>query len=69
MIIADFPPNNTNVEIQDVFECGGVKLAIVKALAGKPFVDGTKCSVRTEYATVKVADLFNVGISPRRIPR
>jgi hypothetical protein len=45
------------VEVTDYFVCGGVRLAVVKALEGHPFVGGDKWPVFTEYATVKVADL------------
>jgi hypothetical protein len=56
-IIATFKPQNVKVEILDVFECGGIKLAAVKAIEGKPFAGGDKWPVSTEFATVKAAEL------------
>lgn len=56
-IIATFKPQNVKVEILDVFEAGGAKLASVKAIEGRPFVGGDKWPVFTPFATVKAAEL------------
>lgn len=48
------------VEIESVYECGGVKLASVRALAGEPFVAGLKWPVRSAYGVVRVSELENV---------
>lgn len=45
------------VEVLDYFVCGGVQLAAVEALEGKPFMGGNLWPVHTPFATVKVADL------------
>lgn len=45
------------VEVLDYFVCGGVQLAAVEALEGKPFMGGDKWPVHTPWATVEVADL------------
>ena len=45
------------VEVLDVYEVGGVKLASVKALQGKPFVGGDKWPVASEWGTVKACEL------------
>ena len=62
-ILARFTPKNVVVEIQYVFESGGVKLACVRSLEGKPFVAGNKWPVATEYATVPATDLAIIGQS------
>jgi hypothetical protein len=46
------------VEILDFYECGGVQLASVEAVSGKPFVGGNKWAVRTPFTIVKVSDLI-----------
>lgn len=48
---------NHLVEILDTFECGGIELAAVRALAGKPFVGGDKWPIQTEFATVRASEL------------
>jgi hypothetical protein len=59
-ILARYTPKNVNVEIQDVFECGSVKLACVRSLDSKPFVGGDKWPVATPYAMVPMSDLANI---------
>ena len=49
------------VEIESVYECGGVKLASVRAIAGEPFVAGLRWPVRSAYGIVPVSELENVG--------
>jgi hypothetical protein len=49
-----------NVEIQDVFDCCGIKLACIRALDGKPFVSGDKWPVATSYTTVPASDLSDI---------
>lgn len=55
------------VEVQDVYTVGGVKLASVKAVEGKPFVGGDKWPIRTEYGTVR-ADLLTPA-QPKQEPQ
>ena len=45
------------VQVGDVFECGGRKLATVDALDGKVFMGGDKWPVRTSHATVPVVEI------------
>lgn len=45
------------VEVIDYFVCGGVQLAVVEALEGKPFVGGDKWPIRTAHTTVKESEL------------
>lgn len=61
-IIAQY--QNHVVEISDVYEVGGVMLASIKAIDGKPFVGGDRWPIRTEYATVSAADLTPAEPSP-----
>jgi len=51
------------VEVLDVYQAGGVKLASVKALEGEPFTGGDKWPVPTKWATVKAADLAGVMVT------
>lgn len=53
------------VSIEDVYEMGGVKLAVVKALDGQPFVGGDKWPIRGEYTTVKASELSGGVICDR----
>ncbi len=46
------------VEVLDFYTCGGVELASVEAVFGKPFVGGDKWAVRTPFAIVKTSDLI-----------
>jgi hypothetical protein len=62
---AIFKPRDIQVEIQDVFECGGKKLAVVKALSGEPFADGAKTTTRTAFRTVSLGDLDHCTCTPR----
>jgi hypothetical protein len=48
------------VEVESVYECGGVKLASVRAIAGEPFVSGLKWPVRSAHGIVPVNELENV---------
>lgn len=61
--------NRIPVEVIDACECGGVKLACVQALEGKPFVGGDKWPVYTEFATVKAADLAGVMVTELARPQ
>ena len=45
------------VDVTDVFECGGVKLACVTAIDGKPFIGGDKWPIRTKYTVVRADEL------------
>lgn len=49
--------NGNRVEVLDTMEVGGVRLAMVRALDGKPYVGGDRWPIRTEYATVKACEL------------
>lgn len=46
------------VEVLDIYECGGVQLASVEALEGKPFVGGNKWAVQTPFTIVPTSDLI-----------
>lgn len=62
-----FPPNGDEpfpVELDDVFEVGGQKLATVRAIHGKPFVGGHLWPVRTEFAKVPVSRLAVYNQAP-----
>lgn len=52
------------VEIQDVFECGGVKLAVVKSTNGMPFADGAKTTTKTAFKTVEFDEIEDCTCSP-----
>lgn len=54
MIIALFK-SQIPVEVLDVYRGADGKLAVVKALAGKPFIGGDKWPIWTEFATVSIA--------------
>lgn len=57
------------VEVLDAWtDPAGVKQASVKALDGKPFVGGDKWPVRSEWGTVKAADLQDVHQDPQAAP-
>lgn len=45
------------IKVTDVFISGGIKLAAVEAVEGKPFVGGDKWPVRTQWQTVKYDEL------------
>lgn len=45
------------VEVLDVYECGGIELATVEAIHGKPFVGGDKWAVWTPFKVVRVDEL------------
>lgn len=66
-ILARYTPKNEKVEIQDVFECGGVKLVCIRALDGKPFIGGDKWPVATPYATVPASDLAPIEESAQPV--
>ena len=59
LVLANY--HGHTVEIESVYECGGVKLASVHALAGEPFVAGLRWPVRSAYGVVRVSELENVG--------
>jgi len=59
-ILAYSPEHDTVCEILDVYTCGGVELASVKAISGKPFVGGDRWPIRTEYSILKTAELMPV---------
>ena len=61
----NYLPRNIPVEIENQFEMGGVKLATVKALHGKPFADGAKTTTRTAYRTVRLEELDVCTCTPR----
>jgi hypothetical protein len=56
------------VEILDTWETGGVKMASVKALEGRPFVGGDKFPTWTAYKTVKAAELSDIRQNTRPTP-
>lgn len=62
-ILARF--QNQQVEVIDTFEAGGIELAAVKAITGKPFVGGDKWPVFTEWATVKTCELQALDPTPQ----
>lgn len=70
-IIAVFPHKGASLEVEvlDVFESGGVNLAAVRALDGRPFIGGDKWPVRTEYATVEAGKLLGPGSDSRSDPK
>lgn len=59
---------NQNVEILEVYETGGVKMAAVRAITGRPFVGGDKWPVYTEWTTAPAAELSNVHTDPQPEP-
>ena len=62
---AIYTPRNIKVEIEDVFDCGGKKLVVVKAINGKPFADGAKSTTQTAYQTVCIDELEECRCTPR----
>ena len=65
--IAIYIPMKIQVEILDVFECGEIDLAVIKALSGKPFVDGAKTTTQTAFRTVQVDELAECTCTPRDV--
>jgi hypothetical protein len=57
LVVANY--HGHTVEIESVYECGGVKLATVHAIAGEPFVAGLTYPVRSAYGVVRVSELTN----------
>ena len=52
---------NIPVEVLDVFESGGIELAVIEAIEGKPFADGAKTTTKTAFLTVNFDDLEECG--------
>jgi len=57
LVVANY--HGHTVEIESVYECGGVKLASVRAIAGEPFVAGLRWPVRSAHGVVRVSELEN----------
>lgn len=61
MIIATDPHTKSQVEIIDVYPCGGLMLAVCHCIDGsEPFVGGDKWPVKTDWATIPVCHLENI---------